>query len=128
MTQSVAVAKDAFADVAVAGTSIPECLPNYFVRCGVRHLLAVERKLDAERLLLDLEHLERMDELGVTWTEIYRWWMQLGGEDRAKAYVSSVRQALSGRVDKATLDRCHIVVRLASSAMWLETGTKPGQC
>ena len=127
ITQSVSMAREAFADVAVAGDGIPNCLQHYSIRCGVRHLLAVDRKEEAERLLLDLEHLERMAGLGVAWTDLYRWWMQLGGEERAKGYVESVKEALSGEVGEATLDRCRIVLSLASSAMWLETGTKTGQ-
>ena len=127
ISQSVSMAREVFADVAVAGDGIPNCLQHYSIRCGVRHLLVVDRKEEAERLLLDLEHLERMDGLGVAWTDLYRWWMALGGEERAKGYVRSVKQALSGKVEEAVLKRCRIVVSLAQDAMWLETGTKTGQ-
>ena len=126
MTQSVATARDALADLAT-GIDLPECIKNYFLRCGVRHLLQVGRKDDAENLLLDLDYLELMFAQGIDWAEVYRHWQKLGGEKRAMGYVGAIETALSGEVTEAKIKQCNSVVAFASKAIWLELGTSTGQ-
>ena len=127
MVQSVSLAKQAFADMAAAQPSLPECVHHYFIRCGVRHLLTVDRKMEAEGLLLDLEHLSSMYRLGVDWTDVYRWWMQLGGEDRAEAYVDVVEEALQRNPTQETLNRCDVAVDLAFKSRWCRVGIRLAQ-
>ena len=124
MVQSVSLAKQAFADMAATQPSLPECVHHYFIRCGVRHLLTVDRKMEAEGLLLDLRHLKRMDDLGIVWTDIYRWWMQLGGEDRAQSYVEVVEEALQRDPTQQGLSECRGVVTLSLKAKWTRVGSR----
>ena len=64
-------AKRAFADLAENSDPPPE-LKNYLLRCGIDHLLEVDRKQEAEQLLLDLDHLYAMNQQGTEAFSIYR--------------------------------------------------------
>ena len=93
MVQSVAMASDAFADLAALHAAPPE-ITSYLLRCGVRHLLDAERRDDARKLLLDLDRFNSMREAGVTSAELLRYWNQIGGELQALAYTAPVDQML----------------------------------
>jgi tetratricopeptide (TPR) repeat protein len=130
MTHSIATAREAFADMAeqekdqvpvshlpslwkegepvneeawrwyFRNSQKPEVLRNYFIRCGIRHLLDCDRKDRAKELLLDLDYLYELKNQGVSQSFVLRSWNDLGGEKKAKHYVNEVKELMAiGWVD-----------------------------
>jgi tetratricopeptide (TPR) repeat protein len=129
MAHGVATAKDAFADIAVAGDKIPKCLQTYSVRCGVDHLLVVGRKADAERLLLDLAFFAQLDRLGygpsssLGLETLCRWWKCLDCETFLSKYIPAVRSALEHITEEnaeLVLDQCDLISTLG---FWCEAAS-----
>ena len=97
-------AKRAFADLAENSNPPPE-LKNYLLRCGIDHLLEVDRKQEAEQLLLDLHHLYAMHQQGTEAFSIYQYWNKLEGEKRAILYVDSVKNMFSQQAENEAIQK-----------------------
>ena len=117
MTSPAKRARRAFADLAEKNNPPPE-LRNYLLRCGIDHLLEVDRKQEAERLLLDLDHLYAMSKQGVKQLTFYRYWEVLGGEERAMQYLDSVEKTLQRQGDEDIFQKVDLVADLADTAYW----------
>jgi tetratricopeptide (TPR) repeat protein len=127
MTQSVGTSREAWGDLAVQPAA-PAGLDAYLVRNAVPHLLVLDRKPDAERLLLDLERLERMDQAGVPWMSVCRWWTELGGARGATLYVEVIRGALGQPgAFKPVLQQCRKVLQLCQKSGWFDSVLAAGE-
>jgi tetratricopeptide (TPR) repeat protein len=126
MTHSVSTAREAFADLSDLGVFHPH-LKNYLIRCGVRHLLEANREEEAEKLLLDLDHLHDMSEQGIEWPELYRYWEQLGGEERAMHYVEVVKGAATNELAEDKVENLQLALELLVNGNWLNAAFGVGQ-
>ena len=118
MTHSIAIAREAFADIAEKTDPPPE-LRNYLLRCGIDHLLEVNRKQEAERLLLDLDHLYAINQQGVKEITIYRYWEMLGGEIQAMRYIGIIEKLFLKSSDEDMMEKADLVSNIARKSLWL---------
>jgi tetratricopeptide (TPR) repeat protein len=118
MTHSIAIAREAFADIAEKTEPPPE-LRNYLLRCGIDHLLEVNRKEEAERLLLDLDHLYAINQQGVKEITIYRYWEMLGGEIQAMRYIGIIEKLFLKSSDEDMMEKADLVSNIARKSLWL---------
>ena len=116
MTHSIATAREAFADLAEQENQ-PGVLRNYLLRCGIDHLLEVGRSEEAERQLLDLDHLSAMVKLGVINKTLYKYWNVLGGRDRAIKYQVSI-DSLQQSPTPDGLSKLSIILGLSQFSYW----------
>ena len=119
MSHSVQTAKGAFGELAELDSPPPE-LSNYLLRCGVRHLLDADRKEAAEIKLLDLDYLDKIQQQGLQWYEIYGYWEQLGGAKGANQYIAKVKRIVDLGTDTLLLEKVDRLVNLANKSMWLD--------
>ena len=110
-------AKRAFADLAENSNPPPE-LKNYLLRCGIDHLFEVGRKEEAERILLDLDHLYAMNQQGKEAFSIYQYWNKLEGEKRAILYVDSVKNMFSQQAENEAIRKAALVSEIARFGLW----------
>jgi tetratricopeptide (TPR) repeat protein len=82
MTHAVATTREAMADLSEE-KEVPEVVRNYFLRCGVRHLLEAERREAAKERLLDQSVFETLYERDKYL--LLGYWLELG-EDVSAAY------------------------------------------
>lgn len=129
MANPVRLTRKALADLADAETP-PDRLKKYLLRCGVRHLLDAGRNAEAERLLVNVNHLWAMSQAGVEDLELYNYWRKLGGEDRAVGYVKSVDAYLdaANESDENEIRKVFPVTSLLSFAVWFNVGIPVTEC
>ncbi len=123
MHQSVSGSRKVLAGFASVA-SFPPCLERYLIRRGVPHLLDAGRDEAARAFLLELDRLQRMYDLEVDWTDIYKWWMRLGGEPAAMLYEERVGQRLQAQESEDAIKTCGCALSLAMDAVWLKLGEK----
>ena len=118
MSGPVKRARRTFADIAEQTDPPPE-LRNYLLRCGIDHLLEVNRKQEAERLLLDLDHLYAMNQQGVKEITIYRYWEMMGGEKQAMRYIGIIEKLFLKSSDEDMMEKADLVSNIARKSLWL---------
>ena len=117
MSGPVKRARRTFADMAEKNDPPPE-LRNYLLRCGIDHLLEVDRKQEAEQLLLDLDYLYAMNQQGVETLSIYQYWNKLEGEKKAILYIDSVKNMLSQQAENEAFRKAALVSEIARFGLW----------
>ena len=119
MRQSMTTGIAAMAELSL-GADAPESLRNYLLRCGVRHLLEAGRHDEAQKLLLDLDHLGRMANLGIEAETVAALWRELGDEDRS-AYYAQILQTYLQSPSNEKLSVARFVEALCGGSGWLQT-------
>ena len=119
MAITVRQTREAFADLAEEETP-PDRLEKYLLRCGVDHLLEGQRAAAAERTLLSLARLGEMAKAGVGWLPVYRWWMALGGEERAIGYLRLLGKRAAW--DDAQIMGVALLLSVCLQARWIHVG------
>ena len=119
MRQSMTTGIAAMAELSL-GSDAPETLRNYLLRCGIRHLLEAGRHDEAQKLLLDLDHLGRMANQGIEAETVAALWRELGDEDRSACYARILRTYLQSPSNEK-LAVARFVEALCGGSGWLQS-------
>lgn len=120
MAITVRQTREALADLAEAETT-PVRLERYLLRCGIPHLLESERTAFAERNMLNIGNLGKMAGAGVGWLPVYRWWMALGGEERALGYLQLLDAGLDWDEERQVAGIA-LLLEICLEGYWFQVG------
>jgi hypothetical protein len=93
--QSVALSRDAWADLAEQSETYPEGLSKYLWRNGIEHLIESDRKSVAIKILASLASLTEMMGNGVSALQVFKWWKRTGESNIPEIYANAICDSLA---------------------------------